>query len=278
MPELPEVETTRRGLLPVMKGQEIVRFEAKLTKLRQLLPLDLSKRVVGRTVVDIYRRGKYLIFDLGELEFLLLHLGMSGSLLIGKAPSDCEKRRKHEHLHFHLSKEVTVTYHDPRRFGLIDLYQGSLFNHPLLSSIGPEPLEAEFNGTYLKSRLHKIKRPIKGVLLDKGVVAGVGNIYANEALFYAGISPIRLSGDLSYEEIKRLVDSIKKILSWAIKRGGTTLRDYTAPDLIQGEFSKELAVYSRKGLSCKVCNSIINETRISGRSTFFCPQCQREDG
>jgi len=273
MPELPEVETIRRGIEPVIRGKRITAVHIFQPCLRW--PVDtkaMGKWVTGQTVTTVSRRSKYLILDLANDAALVVHLGMSGRIGL-YAPDD--EPEKHTHLIFDVQGNIQLRYRDPRRFGYIDVVQpGALSTYKRFAALGPEPLSAEFNGDFLQQKLSKSKRAIKTALLDMGVAAGVGNIYANEALFVAGIDPRRLASDLREDEFAGLADAVKQVLSFAIKKGGTTLNDFRNATGEPGFFQLELAVYDRRDQPCLHCGTAIEKVVIGGRSTYFCPLCQ----
>lgn len=270
MPELPEVETTRRGIVPHVVANKIDQCFIHNSRLRYEVPADLPARVQGEVVKDIQRRGKYLLFrfDSGSM---MVHLGMSGSLRLvtGEAP-----REKHDHLEWLLSSGAVLRYRDPRRFGLVFWVEGDPFEHPLLRSLGPEPLEPEFTHHYLHKMTRGRKAPIKNVVMNSRIVVGVGNIYANEALFMAGIRPLRMANQISLARYDVLVQCIKTVLSRAIEQGGTTLRDFVGGDGQPGYFAQTLAVYGRGGQPCLRCGNALKEVRLLQRTTVYCSHCQ----
>ena len=271
MPELPEVETTRRGLEPLLVGQRIRTVVVRNRRLRQPVPRRLPQLVAGATIRSIARRGKYLLVDCGT-GALILHLGMSGRLWVvrdGVAPNP------HDHFDLVLENSTVVRLRDPRRFGLVLWQGGDALRHPLLADIGPEPFSAEFDGTWLHSVTRNRSAGVKLVLMDSHVVAGIGNIYANEALFRAGISPRTAARRLSRERCDRLAETIRETLQLAIVAGGSSVRDYVGSDGMAGNFQNEFMVYDRAGEPCRRCGTAIREIRQGQRSTFFCPSCQR---
>jgi formamidopyrimidine-DNA glycosylase len=270
MPELPEVETTRTGIAPHLLGRRIERLAIRQPSLRWPIPRTLIRKLPGQSIAAIERRAKYLLVhtDAGSA---VLHLGMSGSLRVldqSAAPG------KHDHYDWLLDSGKLLRFTDPRRFGCL-LWQPPGTLHPLLSTLGPEPLSDEFNGDLLWHRSRGRKSSIKTFIMDQSIVVGVGNIYAAEALFAAGIHPSRAAGSVSRERYDSLVDAIKRILGHAIRRGGTTLRDFISPDGVPGYFEQELFVYGRSGEPCRVCKRPIRVISLGQRSTFYCPQCQR---
>ncbi len=271
MPELPEVETTRRGIEPHLRGRTIAAVTVRQPKLRWPVPADLSARLVGQRIGRVERRAKYLLlpFPAGTL---VLHLGMSGSLRIVEAD---EPPMAHDHLDIALDSGRALRLTDPRRFGAALWVDGEPFAHPLLSALGPEPLSEAFDGAYLFERSRGRAAPVKTFLMDGHVVVGVGNIYANEALFAAGIRPDRAAGRIARERYDRLAADVKRILAHAIERGGTTLRDFVGGDGKPGYFQQELSAYGRGGEPCKVCRTVLTEVRLGQRSTVYCRVCQR---
>ena len=292
MPELPEVETVRRGLAPVMEGARIVKVEARRPDLRRPLPKDFAKRVEGETVTGIGRRAKYLTVDLSSGEVLLMHLGMSGSFRVShdekdRTPGPYHHPRSaasaHDHVVFHMSSGATVTFNDPRRFGLMLLVpRAELAAHPLMREVGPEPLGNEFDAGLLATACAGKKTSLKAALLDQTVVAGLGNIYVCEALHRAGLSPRRRASTLATRGVANaraiaLVDAIKAVLHAAIKAGGSSLRDHRQTDGELGYFQHHFRVYDREGEACVTpgCKGTVRRIAQNGRSTFFCPVCQK---
>jgi len=271
MPELPEVETTRRGLEPLLVGQRIRTAVVRNRRLRQPVPRRLPQLLAGATVRSLARRGKYLLVDCGT-GTLILHLGMSGRLWVvnGTTPATA-----HDHFDLVLETGAVVRLRDPRRFGLVLWQAGDPLSHALLAAIGPEPLSSGFDGAWL----HRVTRTrgaaIKQVLMDSHVVAGVGNIYANEALFHAAIHPRTPARRLSRERCALLAEKIRYTLELAITAGGSSLRDYVAADGLAGSFQNQFMVYDRAGEACRRCAAAIREIRQGQRSTFYCPRCQR---
>ncbi len=271
MPELPEVETTCRGIEPHVVGNTITRLRIHEPRLRWPVPDDLPSQVAGQVIQRIDRRSKYLLMRLPEMT-LLWHLGMSGSLRLAEPSSP---RRKHDHIELLLSSGQCLRYHDPRRFGCLLAYQGQGFEHPLLASLGPEPLAAGFGGDWLYKRSRGRKVPVKAFLMDASVVVGVGNIYANEALFRSGIRPDRPAGRISRARYQRLADTVRQVLAEAIAQGGSTLRDFVNGQGEPGYFQQTLAVYGRGGEPCRACQRPLVEVRLAQRSTVYCKYCQR---
>ena len=283
MPELPEVETVRRGLLPVLEGGLIARAEVNRPDLRWPLPERMAERLTGRRVTALRRRSKYILADLDSGETLLVHLGMSGRMLISGAQvgihcHDHPAPQKHDHVVLHIAGGARVTFNDARRFGAMDLMATDRAGeHMLLKELGPEPFGNDFNEPYLARRLKGRRTPIKSALLDQRIVAGLGNIYVAETLYRARISPLRLAGDLAEPEAHSLVPLIREVLAEAIEAGGSSLRDFRQANGELGYFSKHFQVYDREGDSCETpgCSGTITRTVQSGRSSFWCPACQR---
>lgn len=274
MPELPEVETVRRGLEPVLVGKQIAKTTVRRAGLRWPFPVDMADRLSGVVVLHLKRRSKYLLVGLSSDETLIIHLGMSGRLLITPKAAKIEK---HDHVLFDMESGTRVTFNDTRRFGAMDITATQdLDQHKFLKSLGPEPLGNEFNTDYFAARLNARKTPIKSALLDQRIVAGLGNIYVCEALWRAGISPLRLAGTLSPEEIAILVPHIRETLQDAIEAGGSSLRDYRQADGELGYFQHSFKTYGQEGVACArdACDGVIARITQSGRSSFYCPHCQ----
>ena len=288
MPELPEVETVRRGLEPVLVGNRFAAIEQRRADLRFPLPQRFAERLEGRTVEALDRRAKYLLARLDDGEVLVMHLGMTGRFTIDHANGAAIKpqRRipKHEHIVFHLADGTFIRYSDVRRFGLMDLIRAeALEDHALFKGLGVEPLSDDFTPEWFGSRLAGKATPIKAALIDQRLIAGLGNIYACEALYAARISPLRLAGTLATktgkptEKTGALVEAIRGVLARAIRAGGSTLRDYAGADGRLGRFQHRFKVYRREGKPCRTkdCRGIVRRMVQGGRSTFFCPICQR---
>jgi len=271
VPELPEVETTCRGIAPHLIGKRVARVIVRDPRLRWPVPKSLGAALRGSTIRGVTRRAKYLLIatDAGTA---ILHLGMSGSLRI--VPTT-KPAGKWDHVDIALANGSCLRLRDPRRFGSILWTTGNPLEHRLLANIGPEPLSNEFSGEYLHRITRGRSRAIRDTLLDSRIVAGVGNIYANEALFTARVRPTRPAGRLTHDESKRLAAAIRATLRRAIRSGGSTLRDYHAADGEAGYFQLTLRVYGRKGEPCRVCRTPIRLARLGQRSAFFCPKCQR---
>jgi len=270
MPELPEVETTRRGIEPHVVGRTIERVVARIPALRWPIPPGLPALLEGQRVLDVRRRAKYLLMDV-EPGSALLHLGMSGSLRV--VPRDTPLK-PHDHVDLELDGGRVLRFNDPRRFGCL-LWQPRGEVHELLQSLGPEPLSDDFDGAYLFRASRGRTAPVKHWLMDQAVVVGVGNIYAAEALFAAGIHPKRAAGRITKGRDERLAAEIKRSLAHAITRGGTTLRDFIAPDGAPGYFEQELFVYGREGEPCRVCSTVLRAAEWGQRQTVYCTRCQR---
>ena len=271
MPELPEIETTLRGLTPHLSGQHIKQVTIRNARLRWPVPTILPAILAGQTIRKLGRRAKYLLLkcDSGTL---ILHLGMSGSLRV--LPSDTPTG-KHDHFDLILANGSLMRLRDPRRFGAVLWHEGDIAQHPLLSGLGPEPLLDDFNAEYLHRAASKRSAAIKQVIMDSHVVAGVGNIYASESLFHAGIRPQLAASKLSLPRCGRLVHTIRETLNAAIAQGGSTLRDFVDSSGTAGYFQQNHAVYGRKGEPCRVCASPIKQIVQGQRSTFYCHRCQR---
>jgi formamidopyrimidine-DNA glycosylase len=281
MPELPEVETVRRGLAPVLEGARIALACVNRPDLRWPLPDRMADRLTGRRVLALRRRSKYILADLDQGETLLVHLGMSGRMLVsgamlGQFHHDHPAPQKHDHVVLHMESGARVTFNDARRFGAMDLMPTG-GAHPLLDGLGPEPFGNDFNEPYLVDRLKGRRTPIKAALLDQRIVAGLGNIYVAETLFRARISPLRLAGDLAPKAVRALVPVIRDVLAEAIEAGGSSLRDFRQANGELGYFSKHFQVYDREGAACETpgCKGTITRAVQSGRSSFWCPRCQR---
>ena len=270
MPELPEVETTRRGIAPFLEGQRVSRVIVRERRLRWPIPEDLDIQLSGQRIECVERRAKYLLIK-AETGSLISHLGMSGSLRLVECGVPAAK---HEHVDIELESGLALRYTDPRRFGAL-LWCAEPLQHVLLSKLGPEPLTDLFDG----ERLFKLSRgramAVKPFIMDNAVVVGVGNIYASEALFAAGIDPRREAGSVSRARYVKLAEAIKRILAHAIERGGTTLRDFVGGDGQPGYFQQELFVYGRASQFCKVCGSTLREIKLGQRASVYCPSCQR---
>jgi formamidopyrimidine-DNA glycosylase len=270
MPELPEVETTVRGLAPVLEGRRLTRVETRRADLRRAFPADLRQRLTGARVTGLGRRAKYGLIATDRGDTLVFHLGMSGRWRIDPAELGA-----HDHLLLETKEGRRLALNDPRRFGSVDLVETEALDAwPPFAALGPEPLGEAFSADYLLAALDGRTAPIKALLLDQRLVAGLGNIYVCEALHMAEIAPGRAAGRISRPRLARLVEAIKAVLAAAIEAGGSTLRDYARPSGELGYFSKQWRVYGREGEACH-CGGPIRRRSDSGRSTFFCPRCQR---
>lgn len=274
MPELPEVETVRRSLLTRLPGRRVTEIQVRDARLR--VPVDeakLRELIAGRRVTDLSRRAKYLIIHFDNQGRLIIHLGMSGQLLVVPAGLPLDK---HDHVIFSLDDESELRFRDPRRFGLVvALDESELKDYVPLAQLGPEPLAADCKADYLFKRSRGLKQPVKNFLMDQRVIVGVGNIYASESLFLAGIHPLKPAGRISLARWQRLAETVKRVLRDAIRQGGTTLSDFRDSDGNAGYFQVALRVYGRKGEPCLTCRSLIRSQMVAGRSTFYCPKCQR---
>ena len=283
MPELPEVETVRRGLDTAMRGRRIVRVDLRRPDLRWPLPEGMAERLTGATVERLRRRSKYIMADLSTGETLLIHLGMSGRILVsggqlGAFHANSATPEKHDHVVIDLDDATRITFNDARRFGAMDLLQtGTEDTHWLLRDLGPEPLGNAFDETYLAARMKGRATPVKSLLLDQKTVAGLGNIYVCEVLFRAGVHPTRKAGRVSASRVATLVPIIREVLGEAIEAGGSSLRDFRHSDGELGYFQHSFRVYDREGAHCVTpgCTGAIARIAQSGRSTFYCPHCQR---
>jgi formamidopyrimidine-DNA glycosylase len=293
MPELPEVETVRRGLQPVMEGAKIVKAEARRKDLRFPFQKDFTARLTGQTVTGLGRRAKYLMADLTSGDVLLMHLGMSGSFRVlqgeknstpGEFHYPRSEDRAHDHVVFHMSSGASVVFNDPRRFGYMKIIaRHELDDEPLLQGLGPEPLGNEFDADLLARACHNKKTSLKAALLDQRVVAGLGNIYVCEALYRAHLSPRRLAATLATKKgettdhARRLVEEIHTVLNQAIKAGGSSLRDHRQTSGELGYFQHSFQVYDHEGEKCRTarCSGTIRRFNQNGRSTFWCPKCQK---
>ena len=270
MPELPEVETTRAGIMPHIQGQTLQQVIVRDTRLRWPVPADLAAKVEGEVLRQVVRRGKYLLFEFDH-GAIIGHLGMTGSMrIVGHS----EPPAFHDHVDL-VFPNVTLRYRDPRRFGCMLWQQNPVMEHSLLASLGPEPLTNEFNAQHLLNACTGKKQAIKSLIMDSKQVVGVGNIYANEALFLAKIAPKRAAGKISAQRYRFLTGYIKEVLAAAIVQGGTTLKDFSQVDGNPGYFSLHLNVYGRAGEACRICETEIKSMMIGQRNTFWCPSCQR---
>ena len=269
MPELPEVETTKRGIAPFVTGHVVERVLLRRKDLRWPIPRAISAKLPGQRIDAVERRAKYLLLHT-QAGSALLHLGMSGSL---RLTDPALPPRKHDHYDLVLDSGKALRFNDPRRFGCL-LWQKPGEIHPLLRTLGPEPLGDTFDGDWLWAASRERTAAVKTFLMDQAVVVGVGNIYASEALFGAGVHPKRAAGAVSRTRYARIANEIRDVLNYAITRGGTTLRDFLAPDGSPGYFEQELLVYGRAGEPCKVCGTAIRAEVIGQRMSYWCPHCQ----
>ena len=282
MPELPEVETVRRGLSPAMEGAVIAQADVNRPDLRWPFPEGMAKRLTGARVEQLRRRSKYILGDLDTGETLLIHLGMSGRMLIsgdplGQFAHDHPAPEKHDHVVLHMDNGARITFNDPRRFGAMDLLDTATADqHKLLAVLGPEPLGNDFHEAHLIAAFEGKNTPVKSALLDQGIVAGLGNIYVCEALFRSGISPTRKAGRISKPRVAALVPIIRQVLAEAIEAGGSSLRDFRQADGELGYFQHSFDVYGREGEACRTegCGAPIARIVQSGRSSFYCRSCQ----
>jgi formamidopyrimidine-DNA glycosylase len=270
VPELPEVETTVNGLRPVLEGQLLASVEPRRADLRFAFPVDLRQRLTGARVTGLGRRAKYGLIDTDRGDTMIFHLGMSGRWRL-----DPQEIGTHDHLLLETSAGRRLALNDPRRFGSVDLFPtAELDRYPVFKVMGPEPLGPDFTTQYLAQALEGRSAPIKALLLDQRIVAGLGNIYVCEALHMAGIAPTRAGGRIATSRIEILVPAIREVLEAAIEAGGSTLRDYARPDGELGYFAKQWRVYGREGDAC-LCGKPVRRRVDGGRSTFYCPSCQR---
>ena len=271
MPELPEVETSRRGIAPHLTGRRILRLQVRERRLRWPIPLETDARVAGQMILGLRRRAKYLLLDLDN-GVLMIHLGMSGSLRVlpqERPPS------LHDHVDLMLDNGQCLRLRDPRRFGMLQWTPAPAEDHPLLAHLGPEPLSAAFSGEHLHRHARGRRAPVKTFIMDSRIVVGVGNIYASESLHLAGIHPHRPAGRIAAARYERLAAAICSVLQAAIAQGGTSLRDFVQEDGAPGYFKQSLCVYARAGLPCPSCGEPVRQQRIGQRSSFYCPRCQR---
>ncbi|MPZ09160.1 MAG: bifunctional DNA-formamidopyrimidine glycosylase/DNA-(apurinic or apyrimidinic site) lyase [Kiloniellaceae bacterium] len=278
MPELPEVETVVRGLRPKLEGQRLRQVEQRRPDLRFPFPENFAQRLTGRRVEHIGRRAKYMLLHLDDGQVLLCHLGMSGRMVIverGRGGTRLPLDR-HDHVIFTTEAGTEIRFNDVRRFGIMDLIAAeALEAHPLLRALGPEPLSNDFNGPTLAAALKGKRTPIKAALLNQQVVAGLGNIYVCEALFFAGLSPRRLAYTVQGNRAEKLAAAVRQVLARAIEAGGSSLRDYVQANGELGYFQHEWSVYGREDETCRTCGAPVKRLVQSGRSTFYCPACQR---
>lgn len=271
MPELPEVETSRRGIAPHIRGKTFKQVVIRQAQLRWPVPVAiLNQALPGQRLIEVDRRGKYLLLKTAT-GTILLHLGMSGNLRITHPNTEL---KKHDHIDFVFSDGTILRFNDQRRFGAVLWTDSQPEHHALLADLGPEPLSGQFTAEYLLSRSRERRLPLKSLIMDSHVVVGVGNIYASESLFLAGLHPNRPAGDLNLSDCERLVDAVKTILQWAIDQGGTTLRDFLNHQGKPGYFQQSLSVYGRKDQPCINCAQPIRQLKIGQRASYFCQNCQ----
>jgi formamidopyrimidine-DNA glycosylase len=270
MPELPEVETTRRGVEPHVIGRRVLRVVVRNPRLRWRVPEKLVRELPGQTVQSVGRRGKYLLFTT-PAGTVIVHLGMSGSLRVVRGDLAADV---YEHVDILLENGDCLRLRDPRRFGAVLWTRDDPRKHKLLKDLGPEPLSPDFSGEYLFEKSRHRKRAIRDFLLDSRIIAGIGNIYANEALFTAGLKPVRAAGRITRSQYDQLATAIRKTLNRALKAGGTTLRDFRNERGEPGYFQLSLKVYGRAGEPCRTCGTAIKAWKLGQRSAFFCPKCQ----
>lgn len=276
MPELPEVETIRRGIAPNLIGHRITSVIVRNPHFRWPIPANLGEILTNLLIREVSRRAKYLLFDCGK-GTLIMHLGMSGSLrlLVPTLSRQTILPQKHDHLDLILDNATILRLRDPRRFGAVLWEPGDIMSHSLLSNLGPEPLNEAFNEYMLYNKTRGLRGSIKTVLMNNQIVVGVGNIYANEALFYAGIHPKIAAGRIGIVRYRKLVHAVKKVLLMAIEAGGSSLRDFVNSDGNPGYFQQQYWVYGKTGQSCRKCGAIIEQIKQGQRSSFYCPRCQR---
>lgn len=270
MPELPEVETARRGILPHVAGRRIVRAVVRQPRLRWPVPDALRRAAPGSTVRSVDRRGKYLLLNTGK-GAVIIHLGMSGSVRLA---GPREPPGRHDHVDLVFADGTALRYTDPRRFGCVLWRAGDAAGHPLLRGLGVEPLDGAFDGAHLFAASRSRRSAVKSLIMDGRVVAGVGNIYACEALFGAGVHPLRAAGGISRRRYGRLAEAVREVLERALEAGGTTLRDFTGGDGRPGYFSRSLKVYGRAGRPCVDCGRTLRDLRLARRATVCCSRCQ----
>jgi formamidopyrimidine-DNA glycosylase len=271
MPELPEVETTVNGIKPHILQGKILDLIIRHHGLRWPIPQDIHTKLVGQTLINVRRRAKYILLSTKQGS-VILHLGMSGSLAILTKPKPA---KKHDHVDIIFHNQIILRFTDPRRFGAFLWTAEDPLLHPLLNHLGPEPFSNMFTGQYLWSKARGRKATVKTFIMDSQIVVGVGNIYAAEALFQAGIHPKKAAGKISLARYEALAKAIKRILKAAIEKGGTTLKDFLNSEGKQGYFSQQLKVYGRAGLPCLICTTTLKGCRLGQRSTVYCPHCQR---
>lgn len=271
MPELPEVETTRRGIWPALENRRMLGADVRESRLRWPIPDDLSSRIEGQAIVSVQRRAKYLLIELSS-GHIIVHLGMSGRLRV--VPADTPLL-KHDHIDLLIDNGQALRLNDPRRFGAVLWQDGPWQDHALFGHLGPEPLDDAFDGHWLRQRARGLRSAVKNFIMDQKTVVGVGNIYASESLYRAGIHPRRAAGRISLARYQNLANHIKDVLDDALAAGGTTLRDYRSPDGAPGYFVQSLDVYDKAGQPCSRCQTPISREVIGQRASYFCARCQR---
>ena len=272
MPELPEVETVCNALRPSLINKRIKNVTVRNPKLRHRVESTDFDFILNKEITSFKRRAKYIIASFSDTDHILVHLGMTGKHRVCSPAIDY---KKHEHIIFHLEDGLDWRYEDVRRFGFIIPFKGKLADCEMLTKLGPEPLTDKFDATYLYNSIKEKNKAIKTLIMDNPIVVGVGNIYASESLFIAGISPEKAGKKLTKRQCEKLVDAIKEILQKAIDAGGTTIVDFETPNGNEGYFFRELKVYGKENENCSVCNTVIKKIKQTGRSTFFCPKCQK---
>ena len=285
MPELPEVETVRRGLVPAMEGKRILHVETRRKDLRFPFPANFAERISGARMKHLGRRAKYLVGELSTGEALIMHLGMTGRFTVsgpkptkkpGKFHHQAGEDQKHDHVVFDMQGGTRIVFNDARRFGFMDLWPaGELETYPGFDGLGPEPISNEFSAAYLEEAFEGKKTPVKAALLDQRVVAGLGNIYVSEALFRAGINPKKLAGAIKPDKLARLAVEVRNVINEAIKAGGSTISDFATTDGELGYFQHRFRVYDKAGKPCPTCGKPIKRLVQAGRSTFYCSSCQK---
>lgn len=272
MPELPEVETIKSGISPHILNQKIADTIIRQHSLRWPIPKTLKKQLLNAQITNVTRRAKYILIDTDSKGSLIVHLGMSGTI---KVVDHSTELKKHDHVDILLKNNKILRYNDPRRFGALLWLDAPYDQHPIFKHLGPEPLTDAFNLEYMSQKAQKRKVPVKNFIMDNKIVVGVGNIYATESLFFAGINPLKPVNEISRSDLEKLTLEIKRILTNAIKLGGTTLKDFVQADGKPGYFKQELAAYGRAGESCRKCKQTLESIRQQGRTTVFCSNCQK---
>ena len=271
MPELPEVETMKNGIEKYIVNQRIIKYDIFTAKLRYYLEIPMFDNIKNQKILNLFRRGKHIIISLGTYS-IIVHFGMTGTIKV--ITNLIYLREKHDHLIINLTNRITLVYNDPRKFGYWIITKSNPLMHKCLANHGIEPLNENFNGEYLMNKISRCKTTIKQALMNNKILVGVGNIYACESLFLSRINPMKSANSITKNECYKIVDAIKKILKYAIKKGGTTLKDYKDVEGRPGYFSLELNVYGRKNVPCKICSTPIQSNKIGQRATFYCENCQ----